>query len=77
MLVRVRVKPHARRQRIDVAEDGSLVVHVTSPPVEGRANQELIELLARHYNVSKSRVRIKAGASARNKLVEIDTEAAG
>jgi len=76
MLVRVRVKPHARRQRIDTAEDGSLVVHVTSPPVEGRANLELIELLARHYAVSKSRVRIKTGASGRNKLVEIDTEVA-
>jgi hypothetical protein len=77
MRVQVRVKPHARRQRIDTAEDGSLVVHVTSPPVEGRANQELIGLLARHYGVTRGCVRIKAGASGRNKLVEIDTEAAG
>jgi uncharacterized protein (TIGR00251 family) len=73
MLRRIKVKPSSRNPRIEEAPDGSLTVHLKSPPVEGRANDELIARLAAHYGVSKSRVRIKSGAASRNKLVEIET----
>lgn len=71
MLVRVRVKPNARQPRIEPAPDGSLVVWLKSPPVEGRANQELIARLAEHYGVARAQVRIRSGQTSRNKLVEI------
>ncbi|MBD1807251.1 DUF167 domain-containing protein [Microcoleus sp. FACHB-SPT15] len=45
-----------------------------SPPVDGKANKELIELLAKKFDVSKSQIRIKLGLSSRIKLVEIDTD---
>ncbi|MGC1392932.1 MAG: DUF167 domain-containing protein [Coleofasciculaceae cyanobacterium] len=50
-----------------------MTIHLKSPPVDGKANKELIELLAKKFDVSKSQIRIKSGLSARNKLVEIDT----
>jgi uncharacterized protein YggU (UPF0235/DUF167 family) len=70
-VVAVCVKPNSRRPRVEVAPDGSLIAHLSAPPVEGRANQELLERLSEHYSVPKSRLRIRTGAASRWKLVEI------
>jgi uncharacterized protein len=72
MLVRIKVKPNSKKPRIEEAPDGSLTVYLQSPPVDGKANEELIERLAARYGVPKSRVRIKSGLSGRNKFVEIE-----
>ena len=72
MKIKVKVKPNSKRQKIEVAADGSFNVSLKSPPAEGKANQELIELLAARFEVSKSQVSIKSGLSARNKWVEIE-----
>lgn len=53
-------------------EDGSLTIYLKAPPVDGKANEELINTLAKKYDVPKSNVTIKSGLSARQKLVEID-----
>ena len=45
-----------------------------SLPVDNKANEELVELLAERFDVSKSKVRIKSGLSSRQKLVEIDAD---
>lgn len=70
----VKVKPNSKKQVIDESADGSLTVYLKSPPVDGKANQELIELLAEKFEVPKSQIRIKSGLSSRTKLVEIDTD---
>lgn len=74
MKKQVKVKPNSKQQKIEEAADGSLTVHLKSPPVDGKANEELIKLLSAKFNVSKSQITIKLGASSRNKLVEIDTD---
>jgi len=71
---RVKVKPASRQQLFRREDDGSLTVHLKSPPIDGKANQELIQVLANAFSVSKSSIRIKSGASAKNKWVEIDTD---
>lgn len=71
MLLRVKVKPGSKQPRIEEA-DGALTVHLKSPPVEGKANEELMRQLAERFGVPKSRVRIKSGLASRTKLVEID-----
>ena len=73
MLVTVRVKPNARESRIEEQPDGALVAHLKAPPVEGKANEELIRLLAGRYGVPRSRVHIKSGLSSRTKRVEVET----
>ena len=69
----VKVKPNAKVQKVEAATDGSWVVHVKAPPVDGKANAELIKLLAQKFAVPKSKVVIKAGLSSKQKLVEIET----
>jgi uncharacterized protein (TIGR00251 family) len=71
MLVAVRVKPNSKKPRIEQEPDGSLTAYLKSPPVEGKANAELIERLAERFGVPKSRVRIRSGKVSRNKLAEI------
>ncbi|GET38800.1 DUF167 domain-containing protein [Microseira wollei] len=73
MKKQVKVKPNSKRQSIEEQPDGSLTVHLKSPPVDGKANQELIALLAERFNVSKSKISIKSGLASKTKLVEIDT----
>lgn len=71
-LLRVNVKPNSKLQAIETLSDGSFVIRLKSSPVDGKANAELISLLAKQFSVSKSSVRIKAGQTSRQKLVEID-----
>lgn len=72
MQKRVKCKPNAKQQKIEELADGSLNVHLKSPPVDGKANEELIKLLAKKFDVPKSSIRIKYGATSRQKLIEID-----
>ncbi|QIR39559.1 DUF167 domain-containing protein [Tolypothrix sp. PCC 7910] len=74
MQKQVKVKPNSKQQKIEEQADGSLNVHLKSPPVDGKANEELIKLLAEKFKVPKSYITIKSGATSRQKLVEIDTE---
>jgi uncharacterized protein (TIGR00251 family) len=71
MRVSVKVKPNSKQPRIERETDGALTVYLKSPPIEGRANEELIERLAAHFGVPKSRIRIKTGLASRTKLLEI------
>jgi uncharacterized protein len=70
--ITVRVQPRARREEIAGERDGALVVRVTAPPVEGRANYALRRLLAKRLGIAPGRVSVVRGATARDKLVEID-----
>jgi uncharacterized protein len=67
----VKVKPNSQQQKIEEAEDGSLKVYLKSSPVNGKANVELIQVLADRYDVPKSHIQIKLGLASRQKVVEI------
>ncbi len=73
MKKQVKVKPNAKRQQVMEQPDGSLVVYLKSPPVDGKANAELIKVLADYFQVAKSQVSIQQGMTSRTKWVEIDT----
>jgi uncharacterized protein (TIGR00251 family) len=75
-LVRVRLQPRAAHEAIAGERAGALVVRVTAPPVDGRANDALRRLLAKAAGVAPSRVAIVRGASARDKLVRVEGVAA-
>lgn len=74
----VRVTPRARKDEIvEILSDQTIKVRLTAPPVEGKANEALIEFLARVLEVPRSKVEIVAGANGRDKLVSIlDLESA-
>ncbi len=71
---RVKVKPNSKSQNIKEEADGSLIVQLKSSPVDGKANDELIKLLAKQFDVPKSNIRIKSGLSSRQKLIEVDID---
>lgn len=73
MKIQVKVKPNSKQQKIEQAVDGSFTIRLQSPPVEGKANQELIAVLAKKFKVPKSYIQIKSGLSSKNKLVEINS----
>jgi uncharacterized protein len=68
----VRVQPRARRNEIAGERGGSLLVRVTAPPLEGKANAAVCRLLARRLGLAPGRVAVVRGASSRDKLIEID-----
>jgi uncharacterized protein len=68
----VRLTPRAAADRVDGVVDGVLRARVAAPAVEGAANHALVRLLADALGVSRSDVRIVAGASSRQKLVVVD-----
>jgi uncharacterized protein (TIGR00251 family) len=69
--IAVRVQPRARRDEIAGVRDGRLLVRVTAPPLEGRANDALRRLLARYLGVAPSRLSIASGAGSRDKVVRV------
>lgn len=68
----VKVKPNARSTSLLELEDGTWLASVKAPPVDGKANEALIAVVAEHFNCRKSAVSIKSGASGRLKLVRVE-----
>jgi len=66
----ITVKPHSSRNALEVA-GGSLIVRVTAPPVEGKANEMCLSLIADWLGVPKSRLTIISGARQRQKIVGV------
>ena len=66
----VRVQPRSSRKGMEVMGD-TLKVRLASPPVDGAANGELIEILSEELGVRKSSIHIIRGFSSRNKVIEI------
>jgi len=74
--IQIKVKPNSRASLLEEKEDGTWLAQIKSPPVDGKANEELIALVAKHFACRKSDVSIKSGGAGRVKLVRIESEAA-
>jgi uncharacterized protein (TIGR00251 family) len=72
LVLQVKVKPQARESRLEDAGDGTWRAQLKSPPVDGKANDELVALVARHFGVRRADVSIQTGAAARLKRVRIE-----
>jgi uncharacterized protein (TIGR00251 family) len=70
--LRVRLQPRARRSEIVGEREGVVLVRVTAPPVEGKANDALCRLIARRARVARGRVAVASGARSRDKLVRVE-----
>lgn len=70
--LRVKVKPNAKASLLEQQSDGNWVARLKAPPVDGKANDELIALVAQHFGCRKAAVRITAGATARVKRLTVD-----
>lgn len=70
MRIQIRVKPNSTNDEV-IQEGDSFIVKVKESPREGRANQAVIKLLAKHFGVSQSQVSILSGFKSKNKVIGI------
>ncbi|MFO7194210.1 MAG: DUF167 domain-containing protein [Thermocrispum agreste] len=68
----VRVKPNAKRNHVGGARGDALVVAVTAPAVDGKANEAVTKALAAAFDVRRQHVHIVTGLRGRDKVVELD-----
>jgi uncharacterized protein len=71
MKIAVKVQPRASKEQLIHNPDGSVKVYLRTSPVDGKANAALIDILAKHYDVKKSDIRIITGKQSRNKIIEL------
>ena len=67
----MKVIPNAKKPLIEKEDRNVYLVRVDAPAVGGKANKRLIELLAKHFGVRKSAIRIIKGEKSREKIIEI------
>ena len=70
MRIQVKLKPNSKTEELS-REGDSFIAKVKEPPREGKANQSVIKLLAEHFGVPQSQVRILSGFRNRNKIIEV------
>jgi len=71
-LLFIRVKPRSKRQAIKFDEETICQIHVKAPPIHGRANAEVRTLVAKHLEISPTKVKIVSGKKAGNKTLLIE-----
>jgi uncharacterized protein len=67
----IKVKTNAKANAVEEGPGGELRVLVKAPPQEGRANEAVIEALAAHFKVPKSRIAIVSGHKNKRKIISI------
>jgi hypothetical protein len=73
VLLNVRVQPSAKKDEISGwMDDGTLKVRVRGKPVEGKANESLVQFLSKALGIAKGNIEIVAGDKARNKRLKIN-----
>jgi uncharacterized protein len=72
LILEVKVKPRSRTSGLEQLADGTWIARLKSPPVDGKANAELVTLVAERFHCPKSSVSIRAGATGREKLIRVD-----
>jgi hypothetical protein len=72
MRLQIKVKPRSRESSLEPLPDGTWLARLVAPPVDGKANDELLALVARRFGRPISAVTLRRGAAGRVKWVEID-----
>jgi uncharacterized protein len=70
--IAVRLQPRARRTEVAGRRGGAVVIRVTAPPVDGKANAALCAFVAQRAGVAPSRVQVVRGATGRDKVVRVE-----
>ena len=70
--IQVKVKPNSRVSTLEQGSDGVWLARLKAAPVDGKANTELVALIAERFGCRKADVEIRSGAGGRMKLVRID-----
>lgn len=72
LIIHIKVEPRSSRSGVAGFYGEGLKVKLTSPPLEGKANKELVEVLAREFKISKKDIEIIRGEKSKNKIVRLN-----
>lgn len=72
MKIQVRIKPNSKKPGIEKAEDGTWIVSVKEPAIEGKANEALLKAVALEFGLAPSRINLLRGHKSKWKILEID-----
>ncbi len=71
MRITVRVKPNARKNEVNQIDSNNFIVSVNAPPVEGKANEKVIDVLAEYFKRPKRCFTILRGGTGKTKIIEV------
>ncbi|MBU2101536.1 DUF167 domain-containing protein [Patescibacteria group bacterium] len=71
MRIKVKVKLNSKKSVFEEVKEGMYVARIKSPPIEGRANEELVSLIAKYFGVPKGRVNVVSGLKSKEKVISI------
>jgi len=71
MIIKLKVKPRAKEEKIVKMDDFNFSLWVKEPPEENKANLAALRILADYFGVAQGSIRIVSGLNSRNKIVEI------
>ena len=71
MRIYIKVTPRASKNEVTKISEGEYKVKLTAAPVDGKANEALIAILAKHFKVAKICIKIVGGKTAKTKIVDI------
>ncbi|MEI7890642.1 MAG: DUF167 domain-containing protein [bacterium] len=71
MRIYIKVSPRSSKNEVVKTSEGEYRIKLTAPPVDGQANDALIDILSKHFKVAKSLIKIVGGKSTKIKMVDI------
>jgi len=71
MKIFVKAKPNSKNENIEQVDESHFIISVKEPPIQGKANEAIIRVIAEYFNVNRSQVRLASGFSSREKIFEI------
>lgn len=71
MRISVSIKINSKTESVERQEDGTFLVRIRVPPVDGKANKRIIELLSEYFKISKTSVEIISGFKGKKKIVQL------
>lgn len=71
MRISVKAKPNAKENKVEKIDESNFVISVKKPPIQGRANEAIINALAEFLGISKFQIKIISGWTSRQKVIEV------
>ena len=72
MRITVRAKPKSKENKVEKLDEKNYIVSVKSPPIEGKANNEIIKTLAKYFKTAPSNIFIASGLNSKIKIIDVN-----
>jgi hypothetical protein len=70
---KLKITPNSSKNEIgETMADGTIKIKLKAPPVDGKANEELLKFLSKEWKVPKSKITILKGLTSKNKVINIE-----